>query len=75
MEKAESRISSLEKTLSENSRAWARERQDLQIRLQESELGLGRPHAPPDDYLRPAYSYDPVYNSRYASPRLAPIRR
>ncbi|KAK7506446.1 hypothetical protein BaRGS_00002558 [Batillaria attramentaria] len=42
LERAEGRIMSLEKQLSENARQWGKERADLQIRMNETEHGFGR---------------------------------
>ncbi|XP_073733460.1 coiled-coil domain-containing protein 33 isoform X3 [Callorhinus ursinus] len=43
LERAQSRILSLESQLEDSARRWGRERQDLATRLQEQEYGLGRP--------------------------------
>ncbi|KAG8514533.1 Coiled-coil domain-containing protein 33, partial [Galemys pyrenaicus] len=43
LERAQSRILSLESQLEDSARRWGRERQDLAIRLQEQEYGLERP--------------------------------
>jgi len=42
LEKAEARVITLEKTLNENSRSWARERSDLTMRLREADYGFSR---------------------------------
>ncbi|XP_008567873.1 PREDICTED: coiled-coil domain-containing protein 33 isoform X1 [Galeopterus variegatus] len=43
LERAQSRILSLESQLEDSARRWAREKQDLATRIQEQENGLGRP--------------------------------
>lgn len=81
LEKAESRVITLERTLADNSRLWARERQDLQTRLREAEHGFARTqnmvlHDYPSDPYRPSHSYDPSQNTRrFGPPKLDPIRR
>ncbi|KAJ8318783.1 hypothetical protein KUTeg_003874 [Tegillarca granosa] len=42
LEKAEARVTSLEKQLTDNSKEWGKERADLNIRLNEAEHGFGR---------------------------------
>ena len=76
LEKAENRVTTLEKALADNSRNWARERNDLQTRLREAEHGFARTqnmvlHDYPSDSYR--HSLDPKLERR--SPRLDPIRR
>ena len=74
-------MTTLERTLADNSRLWARERQDLQTRLREAEHGFARTqnmvlHDYPSDNYRPTLSFDPAANTRrYGSPKLEPIRR
>uniref|UniRef100_A0A8C0QUW2 Coiled-coil domain containing 33 n=1 Tax=Canis lupus dingo TaxID=286419 RepID=A0A8C0QUW2_CANLU len=43
LERAQSRILSLESQLEDSARRWGREKQDLATRLQEQEYGLGHP--------------------------------
>ncbi|XP_030891581.1 coiled-coil domain-containing protein 33 [Leptonychotes weddellii] len=43
LERAQSRILSLESQLEDSARLWGREKQDLATRLQEQEYGLGHP--------------------------------
>ncbi|XP_039094170.1 coiled-coil domain-containing protein 33 isoform X1 [Hyaena hyaena] len=43
LERAQSRILSLESQLEDSARRWGREKQDLATRLQEQEYGLGQP--------------------------------
>uniref|UniRef100_H2XN40 Uncharacterized protein n=2 Tax=Ciona intestinalis TaxID=7719 RepID=H2XN40_CIOIN len=42
LERAESRVSSLESQLDHNSRTWAKERHELTVRLQEHRNGILR---------------------------------
>uniref|UniRef100_A0A9L0K208 Coiled-coil domain containing 33 n=1 Tax=Equus asinus TaxID=9793 RepID=A0A9L0K208_EQUAS len=46
LERAQSRILSLESQLEDSARRWGREKQDLATRLQEQEYGLGHPSNP-----------------------------
>ncbi|KAF6041482.1 CCDC33 [Bugula neritina] len=79
LEKAESRVITLERTLADNSRVWARERQDLQTRLREAEHGFARTNTmvlhdyPTDPYKHPQ---DLSLSHRgFRSPKLDPIRK
>ncbi|EQB78081.1 hypothetical protein CB1_000590049 [Camelus ferus] len=64
LERAQSRIISLESQLEESARRWGREKQDLATRLQEQEYGLRHPSntitadLPPLHYTVPGHAQD-----------------
>uniref|UniRef100_A0A452SHE0 Coiled-coil domain containing 33 n=1 Tax=Ursus americanus TaxID=9643 RepID=A0A452SHE0_URSAM len=66
LERAQSRILSLESQLEDSARRWGREKQDLATRLQEQEYGLGHPSNPVitdlPDHRRPS-KLDPLMPS------------
>ncbi|KAL3875964.1 hypothetical protein ACJMK2_033859 [Sinanodonta woodiana] len=71
LEKAEGRINSLEKQLSENAKLWGRERADMSIKLNEAEHGFGRSTG------MVLHDY-PVYGERFGKTtqkRLSPMYR
>ncbi|XP_067935846.1 coiled-coil domain-containing protein 33-like [Watersipora subatra] len=80
LERAENRVGTLEKTLADNARSWAKERQDLQTRLNEAEHGFARTSTmvlhdyPSGPYQRP---YEPKQGRTFGngSPILEPIKR
>lgn len=71
----------LERTLADTSRLWARERQDLQTRLREAEHGFARTtnmvlhDYPTDPYPRHPYDSVPDRIGGHRSPKLGPIRK
>uniref|UniRef100_A0A452TF75 Coiled-coil domain containing 33 n=1 Tax=Ursus maritimus TaxID=29073 RepID=A0A452TF75_URSMA len=66
LERAQSRILSLESQLEDSARRWGREKQDLATRLQEQEYGFGHPSNPVitdlPDHRRPS-KLDPLMPS------------